>query len=140
MIKEKRFGWSKLLNVIIIIACLIFLMVTVSFGEELTSYFRKNRMDESSLLSYVQSQQYPYLTEYVYRDEIAGESISGDREKIYAVVHYYENAVMYQAYMETGDTMRAKERYAKMQEYQAEMGEFAFAETEIQEMLGITQK
>lgn len=130
---------KKLLNIVIVILCIVLFMQTASLiwyvSEDKWVY--NNISDESELFSRLQYQSYDSLLDAVYRNEAGNAPKEGDMEALYAVAHYYENAMMYHAYQTAGDSEKAQARYEKMLEYEAQMGEYAFAKEEILEYLGI---
>ena len=129
----------KLLNVVIVIFCIVFFIQTASLIWYVVEdkHVYNDISDEAELLSRLRYQDYDYLLDAVYKNEVRNVPKEGDMEALYAVAYYYENAMMYHAYQTAGDTVRAKERYDKMSEYEAQMGEYAFAKEEILEYLGI---
>lgn len=129
----------KLLNIVIVILCIVFFIQTASLIWHVVEdkHVYNDISDESELLSRLRYQDYDYLLDAVYKNEVRNVPKEGDMEALYAVAYYYENAMMYHAYQTTGDAVKAKERYEKMLEYEAQMGEYAFAKEEILEYLGI---
>lgn len=130
---------KKLLNVVIVILSIVLFIQTASLiwyvvGDK---QVYNNISDESELFSRLRYQDYDYLLDDVYKNEVRNVPKEGDMDALYAVAYYYENAMMYHAYQTTGDTAKAKERYDKMLEYEKQMGEYAFAKEEILEYLGI---
>ena len=129
----------KLLNVVIVILCIVLFIQTASLIwyviEDKQVY--NNISDESELFNRLRYQDYDYLLEAVYKNEVRNVPKEGDMEALYAVAYYYENAMMYHAYQTAGNTDKAKARYEKMLEYEAQMGEYAFAKEEILKYLGI---
>ena len=129
----------KLLNVVIVILCIVMFIQTASLIWYVVEdkHVYNDISDDSELLSRLRYQDYDYLLDDVYKNEVRNVPKEGDMEALYAVAYYYENAMMYHAYQTSGDTVKAKERYEKMLEYEAQMGEYAFAKEEILEYLGI---
>ncbi len=130
---------KKLLNVVIVIFCIVFFIQTASLIWYVVEdkHVYNDISDESELLSRLRYQDYDYLLDAVYKNEVRNVEKEGDMEALYAVAYYYENAMMYHAYQTAGNTAEAKARYEKMSEYEAQMGEYAFAKEEILEYLGI---
>lgn len=129
----------KLLNVVIVIFCIVFFIQTASLIWYVVEdkHVYNDISDESELLSRIRYQDYDYLLDAVYKNEVRNVPKEGDMEALYAVAYYYENAMMYHAYQTAGNTAKANARYEKMLEYEAQMGEYAFAKEEILEYLGI---
>ena len=129
----------KLLNVVIVILCIVMFIQTASLIWYVVEdkHVYGDISDESELLGRLRYQDYDYLLDDVYKNEVRNVPKEGDMEALYAVAYYYENAMMYHAYQTVGNTPKAKERYEKMLEYEAQMGEYAFAKEEILEYLGI---
>ena len=129
----------KLLNVVIVIFCIAFFIQTASLIWYVVEdkHVYNDISDESELFSRLRYHDYDYLLDAVYKNEVRNTPKEGDMEALYAVAYYYENAMMYHAYQTAGDTAKAKARYEKMLEYEAQMGEYAFAKEEILEYLGI---
>lgn len=136
---KEGFKKNLILNIIIIVLCIILFFMTLTFMAEVADYQRVYKMGEESLINCVRYQDYDSLVEYMYRNEARGEAVSGDMEKLYAVAHYYENAVLYQAYKKAGNQNEAQRKYEKMEEYKEWMGEYSFAEEDITQLLGITE-
>ena len=130
---------KKLLNVIIVIFCIVFFIQTASLIWYVVEdkHVYNDISDEAELLSRLRYQDYDYLLDAVHKNEVRNVLKEGDMEALYAVAYYYENAMMYHAYQTAGNTAMAKARYEKMLEYEAQMGEYAFAKEEILEYLGI---
>lgn len=103
-------------------------------------YRRVYTADEMSLISMVSYGQYDTLAENVHRNEAYQAPVKGDMAQLYAVAYYYEAAMLYHAHSEAGNTAQAQRKYDKMQEYEKQMGSYAFAKEEIWESLGMEQE
>lgn len=137
---EEKTGVSRrnlLLNGIVILLCVILFAQAVIFVKEAASYQKVYAVDEANLIRMITGQQYDNLVESVYRNESQGVPIKGDMEQIYATAHYYEAAMLYNAHQKAGNIEQAEEKFARMQAYEEQMGEYAFAKEEIWAILGI---
>lgn len=126
-----------LLNGIVILLCVILFIQVITFIKEAVSYQKVYTADETTLLRMVNGQQYDSLVENVYRNEARGVSVKGDMAQIYAVAHYYDSAMLYNAYRKAGNVRQAQENYARMQTYEEQLGEYAFVKEEIGAFLGM---
>lgn len=137
---EEKTGVSRrnlLLNGIVVLLCVILFAQVVIFVKEAASYQKVYAVDEANLIRMITGQQYDNLVESVYRNESQGVSIKGDMEQIYATAYYYEAAMLYNAHQKAGNVQQAEEKFARMQAYEEQMGEYAFAKEEIWAILGI---
>ena len=82
---------------------------------------------------------YSSLVDAVFQNEVKDAPVEGDMEQIYAAAHYYEQAMLYHAYMRIGDSEAAAPHYFRMKEYESQMGEYDFAAEEIREILGFLE-
>lgn len=137
---EEKTGFlrSRLLwNGIVIVLCAILFLQVITFIKEAADYHKVYTVDESVLLQMLTGRQYDSLVENVYRNEAHGVSVSGDMEQIYAAAYYYEAAMLYHAHRKSGNVRQAEEAYVRMQEYEGQLGEYAFVKEEIREFLGM---
>lgn len=135
--KRERSRKEIILNIIMRVLCIIlFIQIFVFIGNVL-DYQTVYLADEATLIRQVNYQEYDSLVENVYRNAAHGEPLQGDMQKIYAVAYYYEAAMMYNAYQTVGNTGEAQRQYEKMQEYEAQMGEYSFAKDDILKYLNI---
>ena len=98
MTRKKLFNKDVVLNIIIIVLCVILFGLIIIYAAV---YIDSNQLyvsDEHSLLYSVYYQRYNDLVDSVYRNEISEAPVKGDMAEIYAVAHYYENAVLYYAH------------------------------------------
>lgn len=130
MIKNKQSAKNIILNIIIIALCIILFLFTIAFIGETVEYNKVYTYNGVALLRYIEHQQYTELTDAVYENEANGV-FSAKMEEMYAIAHYYHNAVLYYAYQNIGDTQQAQIKYEKMQEYEAKLGEYAYVKDEI---------
>lgn len=136
---EKKKGKNFVFNIIIVVLSVMLILLTFTFAAGVFDYQRDYIMDEEDMIYYVRFQNYHYLTEQMYYQQAKNVKPSEDMKMLYAVAHYYENAVMYQAYAESGESQKAQEKYEKMQQYEGQMGDYAFAKEDIWNLLGITE-
>ncbi|MBD5522319.1 MAG: hypothetical protein HDR03_14035 [Lachnospiraceae bacterium] len=125
MTKRKLFNKDVVLNIIIIVLCVILFGLIAIYTAV---YIDSNQLyvsDEHSLLYRVYYQKYNDLVDNVYRNEISETPVKGDMAEIYAVAHFYENAVLYYAHQIAGNTAQSEMRYERMQKYSGNMGEYA---------------
>ena len=125
MAKKKLFNKDVVLNIIIIVLCVILFGLIAIYTAV---YIDSNQLyvsDEHSLIYRVYYRKYNDLVDNVYRNEISEAPVKGDMAEIYAVAHYYENAVLYYAHQIAGNAAQSQMRYERMQEYSGDMGEYA---------------
>ena len=125
MAKKKLFNKDVVLNIIIIVLCVILFGLIAIYTAV---YIDSNQLyvsDEHSLIYRVYYRKYNDLVDNVYRNEISEAPVKGDMAEIYAVAHYYENAVLYYAHQIAGNAAQSQIRYERMQEYSGDMGEYA---------------
>ena len=129
----------KFLNAVIVILCIVLFIQTASLVWYIVEdeQIYNDISGESELFSRLRYQDYDYLVDAVHKNEVRNVPKKGDMEALYAVAYYYENDMMYHAYQTVGNTELAKVRYERMLEYEAQMGEYAFAKEEILEYLVI---
>lgn len=125
MIQKKTFNKGAVLNIIIIVLCVILFGLIIIYTAIYMDYNRTYVNDEHYMLYRVYDKEYNDMTESVYQNEITGAPTEGSMAQLYAVAHYYENAVLYYAHQTAGNAAQADTRYEKMQEYAKDMGEFA---------------
>ncbi|MBO5209560.1 MAG: hypothetical protein J6B68_09490 [Lachnospiraceae bacterium] len=136
---KEGFNKNLILNIIIIVLSVVLFFLTIAFLIGIMDYQRGYKVTESDMINYVRYQEYDSLVDTVYNNEANGVKHTGDMEELYAVAYYYENAVLYHAYQVSGDSKGAQEKYHKMEEYESQMGDYAFAKEEIWNLLGITE-
>ncbi len=137
---EDKTGVSRknlLLNGIVILLCVVLGIQIVTFFRESSDYLKGPETDEAFLIQWVSYQNYARLLEDVYRYEALGVPVEGDMAQIYAVAHYYEAAMLYNAHQKAGNTQQAEEKFAQMQAYEEQLGEYAFVKEEIGAFLGM---
>ena len=125
MTKKKLFNKDVVMNIIIIVLCVILFGLIAIYTAVYIDSYQLYVSDEHSLIYRVYYRKYNDLVDNVYRNEISEAPVKGDMAEIYAVAHYYENAVLYYAHQIAGNTDQSKLRYERMQEYSEDMGEYA---------------
>ena len=126
----------RISSVIIIILLVLLTISTVRAVSELRSYNRRH-YDTTDLTYLIRECDYPGMT-YDYYNSL--ESISGeekDHQNHWAVMHYFNDAVMYKAFQEHGDTERAARYADRMKGDQSAMGQYAGEADVINKMLKI---
>lgn len=137
---EEKKGVSRknlLLDGIVILLCVILCVQVITFIREASDYLKLPEIDEGTLIQEVNGRQYERLVENVYRNEALGAPVKGDMEQIYAAAYYYEAAMLYNAHQKAGNVRQAEEKYAQMQAYEEQLGEYAFVKEEIWAFLGM---
>lgn len=137
---EDKTGVSRknlLLNGIVILLCVVLGIQIVTFFRESSDYLKGPETDEALLIQWVSHQNYERLVEDVYRYEALGVPVEGDMAQIYAAAHYYEAAMLYNAHQKAGNAQQAEEKFAQMQTYEEQLGEYAFVKEEIWAFLGM---
>ena len=125
MAQKKLFNKDAVLNIIIIVFCVILFGLIIIYAATYMNYNKAYVYDEHDLLYKVYDQEYNGLTECVYQNEVLEAPVKGDMADIYAVAHFYENAVLYYAHQIAGNDAQSDMRYERMQEYTGDMGEYA---------------
>lgn len=136
-VKTGVFYRNLILNGIVILLCVIFAVQVFLFIREASAYMKVYEADEGTLIQEVNSQMYEMLVENVYRNEALGVPVKGDMAEIYAAAHYYEAAMLYNAHQKAGSAQQAEEKYAQMQAYEEQLGDYAFVKEEIRAFLGM---
>lgn len=130
-------GKNLLLNGIVILLCVILFSQVVTFIREASGYMKAYETEEETLIQSVSIGNYERLVENVYRNEALGAPVTGDMPELYAAAYYYEAAMLYNAHKKAGNAKQAEEKYAQMQAYEGQLGDYAFVKEEIQAFLGI---
>lgn len=128
---------NLLWNGIVIVLCAILFFQVITFIMATADYHKVYTVDEAALLQMLSDRRYDNLVENVYRNEAYGVSVSGDMEQIYAAAYYYEAAMLYHAHQKAGNEKQAQEKLVRMQEYEKQLGEYAYVKEEIWAFLGI---
>lgn len=128
---------NLVLNGIVVLLSAILFIQAVTFIREASGYMKMSETDEETLMRQLNGRQYDMLVENVYRNEARGAKAEGDMAQIYAAAYYYEAAMLYNAYQKAGNKEQAQEKYARMQTYEKQLGEYAFVKEEIWTFLGM---
>lgn len=134
---QKRPRRDILLNLIVRALGVILFIQAVVFIGNVIEYQKVYAADEAALIRQVTYQEYDSLVDQVCRNEAMNVPVKGDMAEIYAVAYYYEAAMLYKAHLTAGNTRQAQLKYERMQEFEPQMGEYAFAKEEIWKILGI---
>lgn len=135
MIQNRRFSKNMILNIIIIALCFILFLSATVLVIRVVQYQRRYTNSEDILLNQLRYRDYHYLTEAVYENEALNVPPDKDMAGLYAVAHYYENAMLFYAHQTVGNEEQAKRRYEKMQEYEEQFGEYGYVIEEIWDYL-----
>lgn len=126
-------------NIVIVVLCIVLFGQGVVFVQRLADYRTDYYTQEDTLRNQVRHKMYIALLDAVCRNEAKEIPVEGDMEQLYAVAHYYEQAMIYNAYVQSGDAQAAAPHYDRMKEYESRMGEYDFVAEEIQEILGFSE-
>ena len=125
MAQKKLFNKGAILNIIIIVLCVILFGLIIIYAATYMNYNKAYVYDEHDLLYKIHDQEYNILTECVYQNEVLEAPVKGDMADIYALAHYYENALLYYAHQMAGNAAQSQMHYERMQGYSEDMGEYA---------------
>lgn len=113
----------------IVIVALVFLNIVIGGVaiDEVRSFLRTYREDESGFLYALDAEDYDLMLDYYYQN--CGSDGKEDKklQEYYDIAKYYEAAFYYKIHMDAGDVERAAKYQAIMDEISARVGEFAFA-------------
>ena len=119
----------------IVIVALVFLNIVIGGVaiDEVRSFLRTYREDESGFLYALDAEDYDLMLDYYYQN--CGSDGKEDKklQEYYDIAKYYEAAFYYKIHMDAGDVERAAKYQAIMDEISARVGEFAFALEDIDE-------
>lgn len=135
MAQKRFFNKGTVMNIIIIVLCVILFGLIIIYAATYMNYNKAYVYDEHDLLYKVYDQEYNILAECVYQNEVSNAPVKDDMADIYAIAHYYENAVLYYAHQIAGNAAQSQMRYERMQEYSGDMGEYADESDNILEYL-----
>lgn len=127
------------ISTVIIIVLLVFLIISTARAvKELVTY--NQRFYDTAQLNYmIRESDYAGMTYDYYN---SSESINGedkDHQNHWAVMRYFNDAVMYKTYQDHGDTERADLYAGRMKEDKASMGQFETEAEVINKILQIGQ-
>lgn len=121
----------------IVIVALVFLNIIIGGVaiDEVRSFLRTYREDESSFLYALYAEDYNLMLDYYYQN--CGSDGKEDKklQEYYDIAKYYEAAFYHKIHEDAGDEARAGKYQAIMDEISARAGEFAFALEDIDEKL-----
>ncbi len=122
---------------VIIIILLVFLMISTALSvKELLSYNRRY-YDTASLNYMIRDSDYSGMTYDYYNSSESVNGESKDHQNHWAVMRYFNDAVMFKIYQEHGDIERAGRYAEQMKNDQASMGQFEGEADVINRMLKI---
>lgn len=129
---------TVVINLILAGLCVAVVVTAAKVFYEIYDFKTVNARDEAYLIDNLKYGKYDNLLRDVYRNEAKCVETTETMEECYAVAHYYEAAVYYKAYLTAGETEKAEEKKAVMEE-QKEMAEIlSYAIEEINIRLGLT--
>ena len=125
-------------SIIIIVLLILLIISTVRAVSELRSY-NKRHYDTSYLTSEIRGCEYADLTYNYYNSNECLDGEDKDHQNHWAVMRYFNDAVMYKAYSDHGDFERAALFEGRMKEDHASMGQFEGEAEVINKLLKIGQ-
>ena len=125
-------------SIIIIVLLVLLIISTVRAVSELRSYNRRH-YDTSYLTSMIRSCDYSDLTYDYYHSYECVNGEDKDHQNHWAVMRYFNDAVMYKAYRDHGDSERAALCAGRMKGEQTSMGQFEGEAEVINKLLKIGQ-
>ncbi len=125
------------LNIVIVIMSILMVICGCVAVSSLYDAFSPRMYSEQSLYYCVQDGDFGRLVSYCHEGMQESDHASARVKEYYGIAKYYEAASFYKAFLETGDTERAEQAKAKMEQAYAEMGSWNIVQEEIHELLGI---
>lgn len=124
------------LNIVIIVLCIFLVFYLKGTKDEID-----NALDYYKSTEYlgftIEQEEYHELAKTYYYNTLGGYESTEEEEECYGVAKYYELAVVYKAYLETGNEEMVQKYREKMQEAESMMGEWIIAKEGIHKQLGI---
>lgn len=121
---------------IIIAGLTVFLMVMIGFAVEEATY-SYHTYDEDSFYWRLESEEYASMVNMYYLNVAEGKGDARELQEYYGVAKYFEAATDYKMYLEAGETERANEALADMEEAYVQMGDFSMVKGKIHAKLGL---
>lgn len=122
---------------IVIIALSVFLVfyvkVTKDEIDNAIDYYRSTEY----LGFTIEQEEYHELAKTYYYNSLSGAESTEEEEECYGVARYYEVAVLYKAYLTTGNEEMTRKCKEKLQEAEEMMGDWNIAKAGIHKQLGI---
>lgn len=127
-----------ILNIIIIVLSLVLFLMIFLVIAELHRAFNWERSTDS-FGYYMSSEEYFQITPAYHTNIANGYEPDAETAEYYGVAKYFEAALIYNAYMETGNEEMAQVYKEKMQDAKPEMGGWDMAIPSIHKQLGIEE-
>ena len=121
---------------IIIAGLTVFLMVMIGFAVEEATYSHYT-YDENNFYWRLESEEYASMVNMYYLNVAEGKGDARELQEYYGVAKYFEAATDYKMYLEAGETERANEALADMEEAYVQMGDFSMVKGKIHAKLGL---
>ena len=121
---------------IIIAGLTVFLMVMIGFAVEEATYSHYT-YDENNFYWRLESEEYASMVNMYYLNVAEGKGDARELQEYYGVAKYFEAATDYKMYLEAGETERANEALADMEEAYVQMGDFSMVKEKIHAKLGL---
>ena len=121
---------------IIIAGLTVFLMVMIGFAVEEATYSH-HTYDENNFYWRLESEEYASMVNMYYLNVAEGKGDARELQEYYGVAKYFEAATDYKMYLEAGETERANEALADMEEAYVQMGDFSMVKEKIHAKLGL---
>ncbi len=124
------------LNIVIIVLCIFLVFYLKGTKDEID-----NALDYYQSTEYlgftIEQEEYHELAKTYYYNTLGGYESTEEEEECYGVARYYELAVIYKAYLETGNEEMVEAYKEKMLEAEEMMGDWIIAKAGIHKQLGI---
>lgn len=124
------------LDLVIVAMCVVFVCTAASAIVSFHDAYDRGYKSDS--LSYrLRDENYAMLAEMTWKNRTYGKGEDADSQEYYAVADYYEAAILYHLYLESGDADRTEKWLAKMEDAESRLGVFKAEKQKIDQMLGI---
>ena len=123
--------------VIIVLSLVLFVMIFLVIAEFHQAFNRERSTD--SFGYHITAEEYFQLVPTYYSNTAYGYEPDAETAEYYGVAQYFEAALIYNAYMETGNEEMAQVYKEKMQAAKPEMGGWDMAIPSIHKQLGIDE-
>lgn len=127
---------DKLTNIVIIGLCVSMVMCVMIFFKAYKNTSWNYYRDADSYIYYITEKRYSELPYLVYQS-LHVDNPKEDLKECLALAEYYKNTSFYKMYEEVGETAKAEEYLAKMDENKKDVGDLSFTIVDINEELGV---
>lgn len=127
------------LNIVIIIMAFILVVLAWNSLREVFYSFSTYQYEAQSFVYALESEDYGRIVTMYNENCNNGYGDNQNLQEYYGVAKYYEAAFDYNVFVNIGDTAAAEEQQNRMNEAEAQMGDFAFVADKIDERLGIAE-